>query len=136
MSSATAAFLGLLEYKLLVGLLVSAVGGSIVVWALVSYLRHHTGEKWEEPRVRVPAWLTGVIERGVFTLLIAYQVDDIGTLMAGWLALKLASNWNRPERTGEEAAAYAFSALLAGLVSLAFAALGGRIALGDKPLWW
>jgi hypothetical protein len=71
----------------------------------------------------------------VFTFLIAYEVEDIGTLMAGWLALKLASNWNRPERTGKDTAAFAFTALLAGLVSMAFAALGGRIAIG-APLWW
>ena len=133
MSSATAAFLSLFEYKLLVGLLVSVGGGYVVVGLLVKCLRYFTGDK--PRRASVPAAITGLIERAVFTLLIAYEVEDIGTLMAGWLALKLASNWNRPERTGKDTAAFAFTALLAGLVSMAVAALGGRIAL-RAPLWW
>ena len=40
----------------------------------------------------------------------AYEVEDIGTLMAGWLALKLASNWNRPERKDKDIPAFAFTA--------------------------
>jgi hypothetical protein len=126
----------MLESKLLLGLLVSVVGGFIVVFPLEWFLRLYIGEKSEyKPRARVPGWFTGIIERGVFTFLIAYEVEDVGTLMAGWLAMKLASNWNRPGSMDERSIAFAFAALLAGLVSMAFAALGGRIAVG-APWWW
>ena len=49
--------------------------------------------------------------------------------MIGWLALKLATNWNHPDYKDNrsEERAVAFSALVAGLVSMLFALLGGQI---------
>ena len=129
--------LALVENKLLLGLVVSVFVGGLVMLLLEFLLRIFTGPKWYyEERLGVPGWLTGFIERGVFTFLVAYGLEDVGTLMAGWLALKLASNWNRPEMKGEGASAFALAALLLGLVSMALAMLGGQVALNKKPLWW
>lgn len=56
------------------------------------------------------------------------------TAMMGWLAIKLASNWNRKDmESNPNSRAFSFSALLAGLLSLMFASLGGMIACGN--LW-
>ena len=54
--------------------------------------------------------------------------------MMGWLALKLATNWNRKDmELNSKARPFAFTALLAGLVSMLFAALGGMVCRGS--LW-
>lgn len=50
--------------------------------------------------------------------------------MIVWLGLKLASNWNRPEQTDPSTRIYAFTALLAGLLSMLFSFLGGWICSG------
>lgn len=125
------------ESKLLWGMIVSLLGGWLAVWLLERWLRLYTGEKSElQQRARVPGWITGFIERGVFTLFIAYEVLFVGALIVAWLGSKLASNWNRPAgNTDESWIAFAFAALNLGLVSIAFAVIGGRIAC-SKPLWW
>jgi hypothetical protein len=80
-----------------------------------------------------PPCLLGVIERVVFTLVAAYQFTAVPVAMAAWLGLKMAAVWNRrPESVGQSMGA--IRALLLGLVSLLFAALGGRIAAGSL-LW-
>ena len=54
-------------------------------------------------------------------------MPDFLTGMMGWLALKLGANWqSRKDEIDEEIRTnYAFSALLAGLVSMLMAYLGG-----------
>ena len=48
--------------------------------------------------------------------------------MIGWLALKLATNWNHPDwKEKPNARTFALSALLGGLVSMFFALLGGLV---------
>jgi hypothetical protein len=75
---------------------------------------------------RIPPGLTGVIERLVFLMLVATRLEDIGSAMMGWLAIKLASNWQRYNPENEPSAPMrALLAALAGLISLAFAYLGG-----------
>jgi hypothetical protein len=55
--------------------------------------------------------------------------------MIGWLALKLATNWNHPLwKDDPDIRTWALSALLAGLVSMLFAFMGGRIANGEIGL--
>jgi len=77
---------------------------------------------------RVPPWLTGGLERLFFTLLVAFGVSGTSTAMIGWLALKMAANWNRPEYGDEvKARSFAFSALVAGVLSMLLALLGGLI---------
>jgi hypothetical protein len=83
---------------------------------------------------RAPRWLTGCVERLFFTFLIAFQVGGAGTAMVGWLAVKMAANWGRPPPEGqsrEDHVGYAFTALLAGVLSMLFALIGGLIAAGE-----
>jgi hypothetical protein len=51
--------------------------------------------------------------------------------MVGWLALKMATNWNHPDwKQKPSARSFAFSALLGGLVSMLFALIGGLVCAG------
>jgi len=77
---------------------------------------------------RVPPWLTGGLERLFFTLLVAFGVSGTSTAMIGWLALKMVTNWNRRESEDDvKERSFAFSALVAGLLSMFLALLGGLI---------
>ena len=57
--------------------------------------------------------------------------------MIGWLAVKIAANWGQPVVGSQEDEArflqigFAFSALVAGLLSMIFALVGGLIAGGE-----
>lgn len=83
---------------------------------------------------RVPPWITGTVERLVFAVFIGSDIAGTAPAMIGWLALKLATNWNRDDwNNNPKARPFAFTALLAGLVSMLFAALGGFICKGE--LW-
>ena len=50
--------------------------------------------------------------------------------MIGWLTLKMVTNWNRPRDEEIDRTTGALSALLAGLVSMMFALIGGLIVNG------
>ena len=120
----------------IVGLLFAVIGGEIVVFLLLYSVRGMLGlgPKPNGNTKRVPPWLTGTVERFVFAVLVDFEVPGAATAMMGWLAIKLASNWNRKDMEEvSEARAFSFTALLAGLVSMMFAALGGMIACGK--LW-
>lgn len=116
------------------GLFVALGGGYLAVEVTLRALYRYQGltakpmRAANEPR-RVPPWLTGVIERGFFTVLVAYDVSGAATAMMAWMGLKLATNWNRVGNTQspELWSAWAFSALIGGIVSLLFAVLGGFI---------
>ncbi len=51
--------------------------------------------------------------------------------MIGWITLKMVTNWNRPSTDKDQKTTGAFSALLAGLVSMLFAIIGGLIVNGN-----
>jgi hypothetical protein len=74
-------------------------------------------------RARVSPWLTGIVERAFFTVVLAFDVSGASTAMMAWLTVKMLPNWNRT--TADPPGA--FTALLAGLVSLFFALVGGLI---------
>ena len=124
----------------IIGLTFSVLGGWLVTWPSLTLLR-----KWmrlpEKPKSQgkskprgVPPTLTGMIERLFFSVLVAFSVEGFAAAMIAWLALKLATNWNRDFwKKTSSARLYGFSALLAGLVSMLFAFLGGLIAKGE--LW-
>jgi sterol desaturase/sphingolipid hydroxylase (fatty acid hydroxylase superfamily) len=114
------------------GLVAAVVGGLLVTgafhWALGRYLRLPPKEPMRQVR-RVPAALTGVVERLFFAVLVGFQVSGASTAMIAWIALKLATNWNNPKwNEGQKFRAFAFRALLTGLVSMLCAFLGGMIA--------
>src|SRR6266849_969211 len=119
-----------------IGLLFSLVIGNIVTWLFLKCLRCWMGAPEPKPRLTagskgVPSWLTGMVERGFFTPLIALDVSGVSTAMIGWLAVKLATNWNHPDwKEKRDTRTYAFSALLGGLVSMLFAFVGGLVCAG------
>ena len=117
------------------GLLFSLVGGGITTWAFLKILRWWLGVP-PKPRLSdgskgVPPWVTGAVERLFFTVLIGFDVPAAPAAMIGWLALKLATNWNHPDwKEKPNARTFALSALLGGLISMLFAFLGGLICAG------
>jgi hypothetical protein len=116
------------------GLVISLLGGGLSAWAFLAATRKalKLGAKHSSDQARVPAWLTGLVERIFFTLLVAFHVQGVPTAMIGWLAIKLASNWNHPSAPkGSTTRAHAFLALLAGLISLGFSYVGGLVCGGD-----
>ncbi|SRR5207302_3230067 len=118
----------------ILGLALSLLGGWVFAWAFLEVLRKllRLGPKHSSDQARVPAWLTGIVERSFFTVLVALHVQGVPTAMIGWLGIKLASNWNHPSAPkGPTTRAQAFLALLAGLISLAFAYFGGLICGGE-----
>jgi hypothetical protein len=83
----------------------------------------------------VPGWFLGLVERSFFTTLVGLQVAGAPAAMMGWLALKLAANWNHPDwKDQPDIRTFALSALLAGLVSMLFALLGGMVCSGGLSL--
>jgi hypothetical protein len=119
------------------GLTFAVIVGAIVTALFLYSLRGvmGLGPKPKKPAYeRVPPWITGVVERLVFATLVGLNVPGAATAMMGWLALKLATNWNRKDMDeNPKARPFAFTALLAGLVSMLFAAVGGLICSG--ALW-
>jgi hypothetical protein len=116
------------------GLAISLLGGGVFTWAFLGVTRKtlRLGAKHTSNQAQVPAWLTGIVERTFFTLLVALHVQGVPAAMIGWLAIKLASNWNHPSAPkGSTTRAHAFLALLAGLISLGFAYFGGLICGGE-----
>jgi len=117
----------------LVGFAISLLGGSVAAWAFLAFARRSTdaGAKPELSPRRVRPWVVGIIERVFFTVLVAFNVSGYPTAMIGWLGLKLATNWNHPSwQSKPESRTHALLALLAGLISMLFAFLGGVICNG------
>lgn len=119
------------------GLAIALVFGQLFTWIFFKILRNWMGTPDKSPPAltkRVPPWLTGTIERLFFTTLVGANIDGFPTAMMAWLALKLASNWNHSDVEGHpDARAFAISALLAGIVSMLCALLGGLIIAGKLP---
>lgn len=113
------------------GLAIALIVGQLITWIFLKLLRTWMGTPDKSPQAlakRVPPWLTGTIERLFFTVLVGANVDGFPTAMMAWLALKLASNWNHKDVEGHpDARAFAISALLAGIVSMLCALVGGLI---------
>ncbi len=115
----------------MIGYAISLIGGGYFAWLFLGFMRSKwmLGPKPETDADRIWPWLTGVVERSAFTTLIVIGLSDIGTMMMAWLGLKLATNWNHPDfRNDPRARSHAFAALLAGLISMAFAYAGGVYA--------
>ncbi|OGA48802.1 MAG: hypothetical protein A3F74_21120 [Betaproteobacteria bacterium RIFCSPLOWO2_12_FULL_62_58] len=108
----------------IVGLVITTLVGHFVLVVFLDWLRGRSG--LEKKTLRgVPAGITGITERIFFASLVAVDASGYSTAMMGWLALKLATNWNHPDRKGEDRRVWAFSALVAGLLSMLIAFFGG-----------
>jgi hypothetical protein len=82
--------------------IVALIGGGVAEWAFIALTSKliGLGGKPDKDAPRIPPWLTGVIERAFFLLLVVSEVEGVPESMMGWLAIKLASNWQRydPEK--------------------------------------
>jgi len=121
-----------------IGMAFSLLIGAFTTWAFLTWLRAHL-KLGEDPLGRqahgtlpVPPWLTGGMERLFFTSIIGLGISGAPIAMIGWITVKMVSNWNRPgiDPTDARPVRGAFSALLAGLVSMFFAGVGGVVCRG------
>ena len=127
--------------RLVFGLLVALGVGHIGLEWVLPWLRGKMGLSAADlqkvrPRYRVEPWLTGLVERLFFAGLVAWEAGGAGLTMIAWLAAKMAANWERPNPEVEDRDAQiglAFSALIAGLLSMFFALVGGLIIGGKIP---
>lgn len=122
------------------GLTVSLVIGGLAARGFLAWLRRYIGIRKDADSTaaggirEVPPWLTGVLERLFFSVIIGLNVSGAPIAMIGWLTVKMVTNWNRPGVPQDvEGIRGAFVALLAGLVSMFFAAFGGAICRGWPP---
>jgi len=115
--------------RVLIGFLVSSVGGAIVLWVLVDraawpYLAK--GGVSGKPK-RILTVPLGICERASYTAAILLGAP---TWIGVWLAIKVAARWHRWQ--GEERATYNVF-LIGNILSIFFGLVGAWIALGRIP---
>ncbi len=126
-------------YRWAIGMTLSVIVGALTTWAFLTalrrYLRLEKDSEGNGDSRPVPPWLTGVLERAFFSVIVALNTSGAAIAMIGWLTLKMVTNWNRPGGSRDvQQIRGAFSALLAGLVPMLFAAVGGVICRGSPPV--
>jgi hypothetical protein len=96
--------------------------------------------RYKKPNTKpdpIPGWLTGVVERLLFTLVVGLEVGAAAPAMMAWIAAKMLAHWSRtlpsdiPKEERAEHILGAFAALLASAASMIFALIGGLIAAGE-----
>lgn len=122
--------------SLIAGSFVAIVFGlafvKIFLWFIQTFTKIRDDRARSRPD-RFPAWVIGIIERSFFMLIVAFSISGAATAMIGWLALKLASNWNRPgwksndKENQSNLIANAFTTIMAGMVSMTFSLIGGLL---------
>ena len=121
-----------------VSFLISVFAGGLLPKYLTTYL-YDVVEKLEKegddrPIAKVPGLpgLTGYVERALVTVVVMWLPASAGTLIAAWLALKMAGGWGAL-RTGTTRARASYSVALVGsLLSIMWALGWGLLA---SP-WW
>jgi hypothetical protein len=104
---------------------------TIYLYGVVDKLEKEPGDK---PIADVPVlpWLTGYVERALVTVVVMWFPASAGTLIVGWLALKMAGGWGAL-KTGTTRARASYSVALVGsLLSILWALGWGMLA---SP-WW
>lgn len=120
--------------SLLFGLLFAVLIGGVAVGFSLWAIRNRSASRRMTTSRGCPAGSPGAWSARSVTVLFAYGSSGTGTAMIGWLTLKFIINWNHARwQSGDNRniRGLAFSALLAGLISMLFAAIGGRIASGE-----
>lgn len=126
--------------RLLYGLAVAVILGGIFTEICLYWMRKYLGtfETYKQDLGNVkglPAWFTGIIERIFFTIVIGFDISSSAIAMIGWLTLKMVTNWNRPQQSTDQLKnqiriVNAFASLLAGIISMFSALIGGLIIKG------
>ena len=77
----------------------------------------------------LPTTVLGVIERIFFGALVAFDISETAAEMVTWIFVKMATDWNRILEAGSKKGprSLAFGSLLASMISLLFALIGGLI---------
>jgi len=119
----------MLIMKWIIGLGFSLAVGHYCTKLFLKWLRNKYKVEKPEGEKSVPPWLTGLIERLFFTIAVAFAPLAAVTAMMAWLGIKTATHWARAHeiREGSDSRFLVFSSLLAGLVSMLFALIGGLI---------
>lgn len=115
------------------GLVVALILGAGVTGWFIGRVRAYFNIP-RAPGRDVPSWLTGLVERLFFTLIIAFDVSGAAIAMIGWIALKLVPNWELYVKHGAANKPLVWSSLLGSLCSMFFALIGGLICRG--VIWW
>ena len=122
----------------IVGLAVALLAHFPVDW-FVRWLRRKSDVPPRELRQQaVPVSIVGTFERLLAFLLVYLNVEGAYAILIAWMVAKLAANWQRQLKSGNQDAeeadrenrAATYIALMAGTVSLIFGAIGGAIARG------
>jgi hypothetical protein len=118
--------IGLLGFAVIFGYFITAL--------FTSKLRKHAEEGVTPDKVM--AFWTGTIERLFFTLLVAFEMSGIPTVLVAWIIFKVAPDWDRlkKETQAEDLKGPAFVRLLGNVLSMIFALVGGLICSGKIPL--
>ncbi|MDP2787225.1 MAG: hypothetical protein Q8O79_04020 [Pseudomonadota bacterium] len=118
---------------LLLGLGIALLGGGVAAWVFsaITVFLLKLPPKSASSVKRIPPWLTGLVERSFFVVLVATRVEGVPEAMIGWLAIKLAVNWQKldPDKN-PDAQTRGLLALLSGAISLVCAYVGGAIISG------
>jgi hypothetical protein len=132
-----------------VGLMFAVVVGAAAIPFLKQLVELSAGLDAGDRGKRVPAWLTGLVERVFFSLIVAYDISGAAPGMMAWIGLKMAANWNSAEaRLGDGKSEPSdrdilnrrFTALITSALAMGIAMIGGligsaKIPINDKFFW-
>ena len=107
------------------GFTISLFLAHFFVALVVERLRKQLGEESTLPGEELPAWIVGTVERFFFTLAVAAGFPGVPVAMMLWIAAKMAAYWGSPPQRIANIGALRLAALLAGVVSMSFALIGG-----------
>jgi hypothetical protein len=124
---------------------VSLILGSLVTWGvwkgLHSFYEDTVERKgWDVEKSKIEKiprypFITGILERVMFTLLIAFQVPGVGGGIFAWVGIKMVTGWGRVSGGETPYRMLAFTGLLSSLTSMLFAVVGGLICNGQIPIY-
>ena len=89
--------------------------------------------EWEIEELGVVDHAVGIVERGFFTIVIAFWVPGAAVAMISWIMVKMVTNWHQITGKNLTDRGLALCSLMASLVSMFFALIGGlfcRYGLG------
>jgi len=112
-----------------------AISQGLGYWLTKKYLywirddlkRTANSDKSDPPKWGKIDWMTGVIERLFFTIIVSFNVGGAAVAMTSWLLVKMATDWHRIQSKEDIDRSLAFCSLTAGMVSLTFALVGGLL---------
>ena len=117
-------------WQVILGFLVSTVGGALALWLLIEKLGWNHLKKYgiERKPSGTLTGILGIVERLLYTTSLMIGVPQ---WIAVWLALKVAVAWSRWQEKETRGLYNLF--LIGNALSLIFGFIGAWIALGSAP---